>query len=461
MIASRRVSITLTLTLLFALVSSSVLFIIGLTLTPLVERHFESLDSSRLDGVGRAVSFVFHSETNQPNSPSWSGRLNEIVMGQNDIALAVFDARGRRIYASQDWRLAGGTAQSPAPMATLSDANGHTWHTRRITLQTPQGVQTAILAVNLSAHQHFMTSFKLALWVVIGIAALVSGMLGWWVTHRGLAPLRDIRRKTARINVGNLNYRLPDSDIPTELAGVVDALNVMLARLDNAFQRLSEFSADIAHELRTPVNSLLTQNQVMLTKARSLEAYQDVLAANVEELEHMSRIISDMLFLAKASNNMVIPNREQVSLHEEARQVLDFYDALIEESMLNVTLDGQAQVLGDRLMLRRAIGNLVSNAVRHTDPDGTICIRISQSADGIARFMISNTGTTVAPEHLARLFDRFYRAEPKKGEAQDGAGLGLAITKSILQAHQGDIQVRSGDGVTAFEFWLPTSMGAA
>ncbi|TDR77836.1 heavy metal sensor histidine kinase [Paludibacterium purpuratum] len=459
MIASRRPSITLTLTLLFALVSSSVLFIIGLTLSPLVERHFESLDSARLDGVGRAVSFVFHSETTQPHSPSWAARLNEIVMGQNDIALAVFDAQARRIYASQGWSLPGQTVQTmrqnPEPLSKLSDAHGHAWHTRLFTVQTPQGAQTVILAVNLSAHQHFMASFRLALWVVIGIAALVSGMLGWWVTHRGLAPLRDIRRKTARINVGNLNYRLPDSDIPKELAGVVDALNVMLARLENAFQRLSDFSADIAHELRTPVNSLLTQNQVMLTKARSLESYQDVLAANVEELEHMSRIISDMLFLAKASNNMVIPNREPVSLHEEARQVLDFYDALIEESALTVDLDGQAQVSGDRLMLRRAIGNLVSNAVRYTNPGGTITIHISQSPDGTSHFSIRNTGPTIAPEHLARLFDRFYRAEPKKTEAQDGAGLGLAITKSILQAHQGDIQVRSGDGVTAFEFWLP------
>ncbi|MBV8649431.1 heavy metal sensor histidine kinase [Paludibacterium sp.] len=457
-----RPSITLRLTLLFSLVSTGVLFAMGLLLTPLVERHFASLDGLRLDSATQLVRHVLTTTSPNASPRLLQDRLDELMAGQRDVAVVLFSSQWQPVYVSPGIRLsADWLAHARADTARLPawpDADGRVWrgHAQPLPAQGRAWTGgTVFAAVDLGMHQHFMTSFRLALWLVIGLAAVVSGLLGWWATHRGLAPLSDIRKRTAQITINNLNDRLPEAAMPVELAGVVTGLNVMLARLEGSFKKLTDFSSDIAHELRTPVNRLLTQNQVMLSKPRSADDYQDVLASNIEALEQLSGMISDMLFLAKASNDLVVPKREPIKLHEETRHVLDFYEALIEEARITVRLTGDAETSGDRLMMRRAIGNLVSNAVRHTPPDGQIEIVLSRDADRLARFSISNTGPTIEARHLERLFDRFYRGELAKHEKTEGSGLGLAITKSILQAHRGGIQAASGDGRTIFTFWLP------
>jgi two-component system heavy metal sensor histidine kinase CusS len=231
----------------------------------------------------------------------------------------------------------------------------------------------------------------------------------------------------------------------------------MLARLEDSFRRLSDFSSDIAHELRTPVSNLLTQTQVMLSRARTVDEYQDVLASNAEELERMAKMIADMLFLAKADNDLVMPNLETVDLRTEAEGLASFYEAVAEENGVTLTVDGNAAVSGDRLMLRRAIGNLLSNAFGHTPRGGFVRIRIGINEDRMATIQVENSGETIPPEHLPRLFDRFYRADPSRKRLADGAGLGLAITRSIIQAHGGSVSVRSFKGITAFDLKISAS----
>jgi two-component system heavy metal sensor histidine kinase CusS len=224
----------------------------------------------------------------------------------------------------------------------------------------------------------------------------------------------------------------------------------MLERLQSDFAKLQEFSSDLAHELRTPINNLLTQTQVSLAQKRDASAYQDILASNAEEFQRLARMVSDMLFLAKTEHGIELPNPEVISLEQETRALFDFYDAVADEKHIRLSVSGDAQIMGDRLMIRRAIGNLLSNALRHSPAEAEVAVTIEGKESG-ATLCLTNSGPTIAPEVLPRLFDRFFRVDKSRSHPNsDGAGLGLSITQAIMAAHGGRVQVNSGNGKTTF-----------
>lgn len=459
-------SLTARLTLLFASVSTGVLLLLGLLVGALVERHFEDLDTELLSGqlaiVRQAVVAARSAGASAGHSGALAEHLDRVMVGHHGLALVVRGADGRLLHASDGADFppqvqAQLNAQALRPLK-WSGGDGRLY--RGISGSAPTGVAgEPVLAIALSTelthHEQFMDSFRAALWSVVALAALLSGGLGWLAARRGLAPLRDIARDAEDITADRLDRRLRSEAIPSELAEVAQTLNEMLARLEASFRRLSDFSSDIAHELRTPVSNLLTQTQVTLSKARSAEEYREVLASNAEEFERLGRTIADMLFIAKADNQLLIPHREAVDLAQEVASLFEFYEALAEEKALVLSFSGEARVNGDRLMLRRAIGNLLSNAVRHTPPHGRVAVVLDEGDGRTALVRVENTGATIAAEHLPRLFDRFYRADASRRHGGEGAGLGLAITRSIVVAHGGEVAVRSADGVTAFELRFP------
>ena len=313
---------------------------------------------------------------------------------------------------------------------------------------------TVAVATDIGHHQSYMRSFLRTLWLFVAGAAALTGVLGWIAARRGLAPLRAMREQAQVVTAQQLSHRLPVESVPLELAELAQSLNDMLARLEEAFLRLSDFSSDIAHELRTPVSNLMTQTQVALSRARDADAYRAILESNAEEFEHMTRMISDMLLLAKAENGLVVPNRETLQVAAEVRALFDYYDAVAEEKGITLTLEGEAELSADRLMLRRALGNLLSNAVRHASAGSTVRVQVGARADQV-RVAMENQGDTIAPEFLERVFDRFFRVDPSRQRASEGTGLGLAITRSIVLAHGGSIAVTSTAGVTRFTIQLP------
>ena len=243
---------------------------------------------------------------------------------------------------------------------------------------------------------------------------------------------------------------MPAEAVPIEMADLALSLNDMLQRLQNDFRRLSEFSSDLAHELRTPISNLLTQTQVVLAQPRGVAEYQDTLASNAEEFQRLARMVSDMLLLAKAEHGLLLPSTEEIVLQTEVSALMDFYEALADEKSVSLHCSGDGRVLGDRLMLRRAISNLLSNALKYTPADGQVVIAIESTPDTVF-LRVNNTGPEIAAEHLPRLFDRFYRADKARTHAEsDGAGLGLAITRAIVEAHGGKVAVQSFDGKTIF-----------
>ena len=453
-----RKSITLRLTLLFASVSTTVLLLLGLLIGSLVERHFEMLDmdllAGKLEFIGHALKGI-HSDGELARLPE---QLQDSLVGQHGLAVLVSTPGGRTLYSTEGVNfpaalLAGARVNSLRPML-WTDPENHSY--RSIAAVAPSGIAGAApllvaVSTDLAHHEHFMRSFRTTLWTAMGLAAALTGVLGWVAARRGLAPLREIRRRAAGITANRLDQRLSATAIPLELAEVANTLNEMLARLEQSFQRLSDFSSDLAHELRSPVSNLLTQTQVTLSRTRTIEEYQDVLASNAEEFERLSRMIADMLFLAKSDNSLIVPHRERVDLAAEAYSLSEFYEALAEEKGVSLDCSGSGSILGDRLMLRRAVNNLLSNAMRHTPAGGRIAVRVHDSDGSTIVLSVANTGETIAPEHLPRLFDRFYRTDASRQHFGEGAGLGLAITRSIAHTHGGDVFVRSENGLTTFE----------
>jgi two-component system heavy metal sensor histidine kinase CusS len=240
-----------------------------------------------------------------------------------------------------------------------------------------------------------------------------------------------------------------------ELQQLVSSFNAMLGRLDDAFVRLSDFSADIAHELRTPVSSLMTHTEVILSRKRDIGTYEDNLYSNLEDLKRMSRMIDDMLFLAKSDNGLIIPGSERVALDEVVGKLFDYYQLLADDRGVELKFSGVGSVRGDGLMLHRAISNLLSNALRYTPAGKTIAVKIDQGST-FTTLTLENPGKAIPPAHLEKLFDRFYRADPARREGSpSNAGLGLAITRSIIEAHQGRIYCTSANGWTAFHLEFP------
>ena len=248
---------------------------------------------------------------------------------------------------------------------------------------------------------------------------------------------------------------MPVDAVPVELADLAQSLNDMLLRLQTDFERLSAFSSDLAHELRTPISNLLTETQVTLSQKRTADDYRNTLASNSEELQRLARMVSDMLFLAKTEHGLALPHPEAIALDTEVAALADFYEALAADKSLQLVTEGAAQMEGDRLMVRRALSNLLSNAIRHSPEHGQVRIAIRSTPQG-AEVSVSNQGEAIAPDVLPRLFDRFYRADTaRRHPASDGAGLGLAITRAIMQAHGGTVSASSEHGINRFTLVFP------
>ena len=272
--------------------------------------------------------------------------------------------------------------------------------------------------------------------------------------------MHRVAEQAAGISAERLASRLPTAGQPAELQPLIASFNAMLERLETSFQRLSAFSADIAHELRTPVSNLLIQAQVTLGRPRDAEAYREALQSACEEYERLARMIGDMLFLAKADNQLLVPSREEVDLAWEARALFEFLGIVAEENHVHLLLQGEATVVGDRLMLRRALSNLLSNAIRHCGQAGEVAIRL-ENREGWVSVSVENPGE-IAAGHLPLLFDRFYTCDPARRQGGAGAGLGLAIVRSIAEAHGGSITASAQGGLVRFMMRLPSpALGAS
>ncbi|AHF77362.1 Putative sensor protein [Sodalis praecaptivus] len=300
-----------------------------------------------------------------------------------------------------------------------------------------------------------LAGYRHQMLLLIIVATAIAALSVAFLTRRGLRPLHRLAQETAAIDVRHLAWRIRPHHVPRELLALVAAFNQMLDRLETSFQQLSQVSADMAHDLRTPIANLLGQTEVALTQARSLKYYETLLGSNFEELLRLSRMIDSMLFLAQAQDASQAIHCEQVNLATVLPPLADYFEGPAEERQLTMVYPTEGTLWADGDLLRRALANLLANAIRFAQSGSTIRVSVQTQREGVT-LSVENHGDTIAAAQQARIFDRFYRVDASRHDSATGSGLGLSIVRSIMQLHHGHCAVVSQDRLTRFTLFFPS-----
>ncbi len=282
--------------------------------------------------------------------------------------------------------------------------------------------------------------------LVFGLTLLAAAGLAWWITRQGLRPLAALTASAARVQPSQLSARLDETNWPVELTPLVSEFDAMLGRLDGSFRRLARFSSDLSHELRTPINNLRGEAEVALNRPRTVGEYREVLESSLEEYARITRLIDTLLFIAKADHPELGLKRQQLDAATECHAVVDFFEVASAECEIPLLVRGQAPIYCDPTLFRRALSNLLDNALRYTPKGGHIDLTVRAGLFGGTEVEVSDSGTGIAAEHLPHVFERFYRAAEENAEPTvpvSGFGLGLAIVKSIMELHGGTVAIAS------------------
>jgi two-component system heavy metal sensor histidine kinase CusS len=334
-------------------------------------------------------------------------------------------------------------------------------------LQSPGGVPYRALVARIPGNSNHVFTLQIAMdlrqeievlsrhrtwvWIVLAMAMILCPWIGSVIARRGTEPLRELAGTARHIGSSTLNERIRMEGYPTEVATLAETFNGMLQRLEESFARLTRFSADIAHELRTPVSNLCVQAEVALARTRTPEEYRDVLVSCLEESMRLSELIESLLFLARAESPGDHLRRSRQDISALLTDVRDYYDAAATEAGVQLLVSDCGNLAGevDAMLLRRALGNLVTNALAHTQSGGAIRLSATQERDTL-RIEVTDNGSGIAAADLLKVFDRFYRADPARARKSGGSGLGLSIARQIASLHGGDMQIASelGKGTT-------------
>jgi two-component system heavy metal sensor histidine kinase CusS len=449
-------SIALRLSGMFTLVALLVFLLIGGALYQQVDKGLGLLPEAELD----ARYSVLESALNRFGTPEHWVKINAKLklLGEEDKRIRFWVVSGDPGYEyGQPDATIRAFAQGPLGMHDMQLAD-HPYPLKVLLTELPAKDQRPPLRfmIGIDTETFHETQHNLLI-ALIGLAivgVLMASALGYWVARIGLKPLIKLSHEAQRLAPPLRAGRLRLSPLPPELEQFVDSFNSTLERVEQAYSRLESFNADVAHELRSPLTNLIGQTQVALTRGRSAEHYFEVLQSNLEELERLRSIINDMLFLASADQGNKATKLTSTSLADEVETTLEYLDFILEDAQVEVQVSGDALVQIEVAHLRRALINLLSNAVQHTGPGQVIEVRI-EVEDNQVSIGVANPGSPIASEHLPRLFERFYRVDASRSNSGNNHGLGLAIVKAIALMHGGDVFVRSDRGMNTFGIHLP------
>ena len=322
---------------------------------------------------------------------------------------------------------------------------------------------TIQIAVDVSQKERLLARYRFWFWSILLATFAIFPLVGYQIARHGIRPVEEMATTARHISSTNLRERILPEGYPFELASLASTFNQMLDRLEESFERISRFSADIAHDLRTPVNNIRGEAEVALARARSADEYRDVVGSCLEEAVRLSDLIGDLLFLARAESPLTHLHRERVDVGELLGGVREYYEASAADGgvALTTTVTGEPVIAElDRTLLQRAVGNLVSNALAHTPPGGAVVLRtnldssnkdssnkdFSNTKFSTIRIEVSDTGVGIPAEALPRVFDRFFRVDSSRSQGSGGTGLGLAIVQSIAVLHGGNVEISSQPG---------------
>lgn len=457
------VSIALRMTIWYALSAFAlVLVTTGLLYLALVDSLYEENFRDLADNLNNARMVLDTSPLASLAQPTNVQPLSTPAQ-QPEIYLRVLDQRAQVLVESP------GMSKTLAPPteATLHSLIGTEGVRREIISQSSKPFLTIIVpvasrgpnppvrfmqvAMDREHSQDLLSEYRQRLWMALGVALVLSSIIGYLIAHAGVRPIKRISQTAEHIRHTTLHERIDPAGLPAELSGLAHTFNTMLDRLQDSFQRISQFSDDVAHELRTPINNLRGEIEVALSRARSGEDYRETLGSSLEECNRISRLIQNLLLLARTENGQEPLQSVQIDVGRELATVLEFYEAAAAEAgvILNLSVAEGLRVKMDRTLFQQVIGNLVSNAIAHTKAGGSVNITAG-AQNGRLNIAVTDTGCGIATEHLPHLFERFYRADPARTNSGQNVGLGLAVVKGIVDRHRGQVQVESelGRGTT-------------
>jgi two-component system heavy metal sensor histidine kinase CusS len=411
----------------------------------IVVRHAFAEDNAVLVDKVSAISADF----NQRGPEAFAERLKTRQAGEHAAYwIRLLDSEGRTFAETPGMnqllpREVFPSAQtSTANLRSPKDYRARTKLFSLVALNRESGGQsyTIQLAQDRSSDEQVERDFALLFIVLLSGSVLASSLIAITVTKRGLRPLGEMTQSLGRIGPTHLKERVAPAEWPRELQPLAIAFDEMLKRLDDSFTRLSQFSADLAHELRTPVANMLGEAQVALTRDRTAAEYRETIESTIGECERLSGIVDNLLFVARVDAAREPIARKRFDARAASEKIAAFYQTIADDRHVAIRCRGEGQIYADPALFERAVGNLVDNALRFTAENGSIEIALAQHDAGF-EVAVSDNGCGIAAEHLPRVFDRFYRAEPSR--SSDGAGLGLALVKSIMDLHGGSARIDS------------------
>jgi two-component system heavy metal sensor histidine kinase CusS len=480
-------SLTTTLALAFAGTTIAVFALVGSVLYFALERQITQQDDDEIVLAARHTRRLANELRSFDDVRAHADRLTSQVLGNTALSMDVRDAHGNMLFSHNT---EGGATSMVEPLV----ATQHVPQAARITgtaiVETQQGSRmpvrglatdatladgsavTIVIARDMTDRWLLLDHYRDRLYGAGFGGMLLAFLMSWMLVHESLRPLRELAAHAAAITVDRLHARMKIDNAPRELAAVIASLNAMLDRLDGGFRRMSQYTADLAHDMRTPLANLRGSTEVALSRPRDADEYQALLESNLEECERLSRMIESVLFLARAEHPQFVTRMKTLDAHAELARVADYFEGIADDAGVKVRVASTTRVAGetgaqsigsevraDAELFRRAVSNLLANAIRHTPRGKEITLSAqAQPASGDLRVTVANEGSRIDPALLERVFDRFYRADPSRHNAPAGpasTGLGLAIVRTIMELHGGSAYAESDETSTRFILIFP------
>ena len=450
--ARARTSIAGRLTFLLGLVALSVFGAVGALLHRSLERELLRAERIELEGKADVVQHYIDEVQKPADLQDLRHHLDDALLGNGTLRVWIIDTDGLALYGGA---VAPATRIADSGALSIVREDGVVLSGLRYVLRLGSAIPSATVLIGLDTRprQALMRAHDQTTILVCVLGVLATIGLSVLIARRGLAPLHRLSGEAAGIDAGALSQRLSTGSDSRELVPLVDSFNLALDRLEDAYRRLEGFSADVAHELRTPLAVLISGTEVALSRDRPVAELQEVLVSHLEELRALASMVNDMLFLARADRGELAENLEPVSLRGEALMVADYLQGLLEDGGHTLRIDGDAQARVNPPLLRRALVNLVTNAARYTPTGEVIVVRLNE-AEGSPRISVSNPGPPIPKETLLRMFDRFWRCDAARAKSSEGHGLGLAIVRAVALMHGGKTFAVSSAGTTTVGFTM-------
>lgn len=401
-------------------------------------RNFASKQAEELRHKQNVVRHLVSEIATQDDLPGLRHKLDDFFVGHSDLELRLIQGDDTLVYAT--------SARSRA-QADL----------RRLEFDIPlpwsrTAVLRAELALDSSADRRLLMHLAWTLLLSALSGAVLVSAVGTWLIRRALLPVHDLARQAASLSPESVGKPLDGSAQAQELQPLVAQFNALLIRLDDAYQQLEGFNADVAHELRTPLATLIGETELALNRERSLSDLRDVLGSNLEDLHRLAGMVNDMLFLSRADRGEHPRRRPVSSLAELVTEVVEFHEASLQEAGVSAHVSGDGSGAFDAGLIRRALSNLLANATRFAERGTVLEVVIKPDGNDRVCLSVHNKGPVIPPEHLPRLFDRFYRVDRAREHGDHHHGLGLAIVAAIARMHGGAPFARSAAGSTCVGF---------